>query len=117
MLNRIYMVLMAVVIWKGYQHFTAVEPAPAPPKPVESTVEYTNEPTFNSDLYSQPQEPTFVCDGRTHCSQMRSEEEAIFFINNCPNTRMDGDHDGEPCEQQFRDEPFNDQQSRHRKSK
>lgn len=77
----------------------------------------SNEPSLYSDLDDQPQEPTFVCDGRTHCSQMRSEEEAIFFINNCPNTRMDGNHDGEPCERQFRDEPFNDQQSRHRKSK
>ncbi len=26
--------------------------------------------------------------------------EAKFFIRNCPNTRMDGDHDGIPCESQ-----------------
>lgn len=43
----------------------------------------------------------FSCDGREHCSQMRSREEAEFFIKNCPNTKMDGDNDGEPCEQQF----------------
>jgi cold shock CspA family protein len=43
----------------------------------------------------------FSCDGRTHCSDMRSKEEALFFIQNCPNTEMDGDRDGEPCESQF----------------
>ena len=42
----------------------------------------------------------FVCDGRQHCSQMRSCDEARFFIRNCPNTKMDGDGDGKPCEQQ-----------------
>lgn len=44
----------------------------------------------------------FNCDGRQHCSQMRSYEEAVYFINNCPNTKMDGDSDGEPCEGQFK---------------
>lgn len=43
----------------------------------------------------------FSCDGRKHCSQMRSLEEARWFVRNCPDTEMDGDHDGEPCEQQF----------------
>lgn len=40
----------------------------------------------------------FRCDGRQHCSQMRSRAEAEFFIRNCPNTKMDGDNDGTPCE-------------------
>lgn len=43
----------------------------------------------------------FKCDGRTHCSQMKSCEEATFFIKNCPNTQMDGDNDGTPCESQW----------------
>jgi hypothetical protein len=41
------------------------------------------------------------CDGRTYCSQMTSCEEAKYFLNHCPNTKMDGDHDGVPCEQQW----------------
>jgi len=44
----------------------------------------------------------FTCDGRQHCSQMTSKDEAIFFINNCPNTKMDGDKDGDPCERNSR---------------
>jgi cold shock CspA family protein len=47
------------------------------------------------------QQPAFQCDGRQHCSQMNSCEEAKFFIRNCPGTKMDGDGDGVPCEQQF----------------
>lgn len=41
------------------------------------------------------------CDGRRHCSQMTSCAEAQFFLANCPETQMDGDHDGVPCESQW----------------
>ena len=45
----------------------------------------------------------FKCDGRTHCSQMTSCEEATFFVQHCPSTEMDGDRDGVPCERQWCD--------------
>lgn len=45
--------------------------------------------------------PSFSCDGRTRCSQMTSCAEARYFLDHCPGTRMDGNHDGEPCEQQW----------------
>lgn len=48
-----------------------------------------------------PKKPEFSCDGRQHCSEMTSKDEARFFLNNCPNTKMDGDHDGDPCELDF----------------
>ncbi len=44
----------------------------------------------------------FRCDGRQYCSQMHSRAEAEFFIRNCPDTRMDGDRDGIPCENDSR---------------
>src|SRR5690606_291867 len=50
---------------------------------------------------TSPSVSQFKCDGREHCSQMGSYEEALFFIRNCPNTKMDGDGDGIPCESQF----------------
>ncbi|MDP1773019.1 MAG: cold shock domain-containing protein [Methylobacter sp.] len=43
----------------------------------------------------------FQCQGKVWCSQMSSYEEAIFYLHNCPGTKMDGDSDGIPCEQQF----------------
>jgi len=41
------------------------------------------------------------CDGRKRCSQMRSCEEATWFLKNCPGMEMDGDGDGVPCERQW----------------
>lgn len=49
----------------------------------------------------------YTCDGRRFCSQMTSCEEATYFLRNCPNTEMDGDHDGVPCESQWCTGPFN----------
>lgn len=43
----------------------------------------------------------FRCDGRTYCSQMTSCAEAKWFLNNCPGTRMDGNNDGIPCQEQW----------------
>lgn len=48
---------------------------------------------------AQPQQ--FHCEGKTHCSEMGSKAEAEFYLHNCPNTEMDGDGDGDPCERQF----------------
>jgi cold shock CspA family protein len=45
---------------------------------------------------------SFHCDGRQHCSQMRSRAEAEYFVSNCPDTKMDGDYDGIPCENDSR---------------
>lgn len=43
----------------------------------------------------------FRCDGRQYCSQMRSCDEAKYFLANCPGVKMDGDRDGVPCEDQW----------------
>ncbi|NOT88819.1 MAG: cold shock domain-containing protein [Lysobacter sp.] len=45
--------------------------------------------------------PGYRCDGRTHCSQMRSCADATQVLQHCPGTQMDGDGDGIPCEQQW----------------
>ena len=70
--------------------------------------ELTNQPVIQETLKiantqavnSNPNH--FQCDGRKHCSQMRSLEEARWFVRNCPDTKMDSDHDGEPCENDSR---------------
>ncbi len=43
----------------------------------------------------------FHCEGKRHCGQMNSKEEAQFYLQNCPTDGMDGDNDGNACEQQF----------------
>lgn len=54
-----------------------------------------NQPAVTNSLSS------FSCDGRKHCSQMRSCAEANYFLANCPGVKMDGDNDGIPCEEQW----------------
>ena len=71
----------------------------------------TSEPIIPSETYSVPASSSFPinnastqqfrCDGRTHCSQMTSCAEATYFLRNCPNTKMDGNNDGIPCERQW----------------
>ena len=43
----------------------------------------------------------YKCEGKIHCSQMTSCEEAMFYLNNCPGVKIDGDGDGIPCERQW----------------
>ena len=50
-------------------------------------------PTFQESSRS-----TFSCEGKTGCHQMDSCEEALFYLHNCPGTKIDGDNDGRPCE-------------------
>ena len=49
----------------------------------------------------KPPPSQFECQGKTHCTQMSSCEEATFYLQNCLGTEMDGDNDGIPCEHQL----------------
>lgn len=66
---------------------------------------YKPRETFTSSAFSaEPAaavESNFSCEGKTHCSQMTSCEEATFYLNNCPGTEVDGDGDRVPCESQW----------------
>ena len=46
-------------------------------------------------------QPSYSCSGKVYCSEMTSCEEAKFYLNNCPGTKVDGDGDGIPCESQW----------------
>lgn len=67
-----------------------------------ATAEVTSEAVSAADLSHRENSPSpFSCDGRVHCSQMTSCEEAMYFLKHCPGVQMDGNNDGEPCEQQW----------------
>lgn len=40
----------------------------------------------------------FTCGTKTKCSEMTNCEEAMYYLNECGLTRLDGDKDGTPCE-------------------
>ncbi len=81
---------IALLLWHGYTRMQIAELGD-PQQPVQSI----------APLLEQPAPQRFTCDGRTHCSQMTSCEEATYFINHCPGTQMDGNGDGVPCESQW----------------
>lgn len=82
---------VALISFGAWLFFEFQDPAPNRFGTVQATV-----PTA-----VVPQTAIFNCDGRTLCSQMRSCAEATYFIQHCPNAQMDGNNDGEPCEQQW----------------
>ena len=53
------------------------------------------------DAAADSKNTSFKCDGRVYCSQMTSCAEATYFLQNCPDVKMDGNHDGVPCEKQW----------------
>ena len=88
--------------------FSDEELADIPPTYNESMPIAPSNPAISNVVNSEPMQRTantqnsdFRCDGRQHCSQMTSCAEATYFSNNCPNTKMDGNNDGIPCEQQW----------------
>src|SRR5690606_8406593 len=60
--------------WEAYQRF-------APPARHDAAM-----PTAVSLPPPPPPAPRFRCDGRRHCSEMRSYDEAKFFLDHCPGT-------------------------------
>lgn len=58
-------------------------------------------PTVSNPSTTSASTVSFNCDGRKHCSQMKSCAEAKYFLANCPGVKMDGDNDGIPCEEQW----------------
>ncbi|WP_306602567.1 cold shock domain-containing protein [Azonexus sp.] len=59
---------------------------------------HQTEPANAWPATAEPAPQSFRCDGRQHCSQMTSCEEAKYFLRYCPGVKMDGDYDGRPCE-------------------
>ncbi len=79
------LLIVGVLAWEGYGKFQQ-SPMPSLATPIDQA------PVTNA---------SFRCDGRTYCSQMTSCEEATWFLRNCPDTKMDGNNDGIPCEKQW----------------
>ena len=83
------LIAAAIVAGGAWQFMHRLEPRPADVAP----------------LLAEEAAP-FKCDGRTYCSEMTSCAEAKFFLKRCPNTKMDGDNDGVPCEEQWCTSPL-----------
>lgn len=90
------LIIVAIVIF-GFKQYQEFNEAPA----IDEVPVLTNEDTQPMPMY-ETATPSFQCEtGKTHCSHMSSCAEATFYIQHCPNTQMDGDDDGIPCERQW----------------
>lgn len=90
------LIIVAIVIF-GFKQYQEFNEAPA----IDEVPVLTNEDTQPMPIYESAT-PRFQCEaGKTHCSHMSSCAEATFYIQNCPNTQMDGNGDGIPCERQW----------------
>ena len=97
MKNLLAIALFGALAWYGYGKYKASNvPASIPDMPMPAST-----PVVPGGVATTAASEKFSCDGRTHCSQMRSCAEATYFIQHCPGTRMDGNRDGVPCESQW----------------
>jgi hypothetical protein len=90
-------VLVGAAIWYAQAQRDPV------PTPDASTTPDTSDHQVERDIakaFSPVPVGNFSCDGRTRCTEMRSCDEAEFFLKRCPGVKMDGDGDGIPCEDQ-----------------
>jgi cold shock CspA family protein len=95
--GAILVVMIAVIAGSAYRHYLKVRPE-SPAVPVLGVP--APEPQLTGN-WAVKKPSAYQCSGRTMCSQMSSCEEATWVLKNCPGTKMDGDGDGIPCEQQL----------------
>jgi hypothetical protein len=101
MKRLILVLLIGLLAWKAVDHYRASRARTAeaarfaamPAAPLAKALQAEPEVPASASAYR--------CDGRTMCSQMHSCEEATYFLQNCPGVKMDGNHDGIPCERQW----------------
>jgi hypothetical protein len=97
--NLIVLLFLGTLAWYGYGKFK--ERSPGPEAQVADLARRAQPAADAPAPARAPEAQRFTCDGRIHCSQMRSCTEATYFIRHCPGTKMDGDNDEVPCEQQW----------------
>jgi len=97
-MHRLIFVLLVIVVALVVNRMQSRHRALAAPMPTSSPAPHTYSLWPPGSEASQQ----FHCDGRQYCSQMTSRAEAVYFTRHCPNTKMDGDHDGIPCENDSR---------------
>jgi hypothetical protein len=91
----LYYLIGAGIVFLGWQKYRGmIEQATSGDGPATA-------PALADLPVERPENPGFSCDGRTRCPEMRSCEEALYFLESCPGAKLDGDQDGIPCEDQW----------------
>ena len=102
--SALLILLIGLGAWRIYHRVTAGgshQWTSTPPESPDTPLHLNTATRPTSSRTAAVPESDFRCEGKTGCGQMRSCAEANFYIRNCPNTEMDGDGDGIPCEEQW----------------
>jgi len=97
MRNLLVVLVLGVLVWQGYSAYQARSGRAEFVGDDESS---ETAQLLDQEAASDTRSP-YHCDGRVHCSQMTSCEEAEYFLANCPGVKMDGGGDRVPCEKQW----------------
>jgi predicted negative regulator of RcsB-dependent stress response len=98
--NILILALLIFAGWKLYEDNIVKVSNTEQSQPIQQVTKITQS-TIDEATKTTLEQQNFECDGREYCPQMSSCAEATYFIQNCPNTKMDGDSDGVPCERQW----------------
>ena len=63
-----------------------------------TTVKSSSPPAVTPSSPPPTTQTGYTCAGKTTCGQMSGCAEAKFYLTQCGLSRLDGDHDGTPCE-------------------
>ena len=99
-MGKLARLLLTVVIFAAVWGVYSRHHVHAPQAPSVTSVPQARGIDSQTDA-SEPLQSPFHCDGRTYCSEMTSCDEAKYFLAHCQNVKMDGDHNGIPCEKQW----------------
>lgn len=100
------LVVLSILGWLGHNAlslFDAEEHFPVQITSAEQAGTVRHETLLDNPVWppiQAQQSPQFQCEGKQHCSEMNTCEEAEFYLEHCPNVLIDGDNDGIPCERQ-----------------
>ena len=84
-------VIIAALVVFAYVKYTEISPSDVA----------ADKAAASSDARATGAPAEFRCDGRIHCSQMKSCDEAKFFMQNCPGVQLKASQDDVPCERQW----------------
>ncbi len=107
-----FIILLISLVFALYEKFS--KEAKIPPNEIYSITTFQKEEVYESAYYEEVKEEvygnayyeevnkeSYSCIGKRYCTEMTSCEEATYYQRNCPETEMDGDNDGIPCERQW----------------
>jgi len=99
-MRKVLVLIMVIAVLYGWY---SGKKAPRQEETTSYKAPRQEETTSYSRSEESPISPVvqYQCLGKTRCTEMTSCEEARFYLQNCPNVKIDGDRDGIPCEGQF----------------